>query len=80
MPTLPRQDQRWTYTRKIAVLTALDTGMIDREEAKRRYCLSEEELESWKTNYEHRGKVGVMATKNRLLRVHANNNTAGAGH
>lgn len=44
---LPPENTRWVASRKEAVVNAVLHGLIRREEALRRYGLSEEELDSW---------------------------------
>ena len=49
MAELPPPDvKRWTIRRKAAVVTAVAVGVLTREEACRRYQLSEEEFLSWR--------------------------------
>jgi hypothetical protein len=48
--------------RKAAVVAAVRQGMITREEACRRYELSEEELASWQRAFEAHGVNGLRAT------------------
>ena len=38
---------RWVASRKLAVVRAVATGLITREDALRRYALSDEEFEHW---------------------------------
>ncbi len=44
---LPPENTRWVANRKLAVVNAVTYGLITRDEAMRRYGLSEEELDSW---------------------------------
>lgn len=43
----PKNTTRWVARRKAAVVTAVQAGLIDMEEACGMYGLSEEELDSW---------------------------------
>ena len=63
----PTNTNRWVARRKAAVLAALRSGAITREEACRRYALSEEELLSWQRAFEAHGLTGLRATR---LRAH----------
>lgn len=45
--TLPAVSQRFTASRKAAVLSAIDYGQVTREEVMVRYSLSAEELDTW---------------------------------
>lgn len=56
MADLPPPDvKRWTIRLKVAVLTAVAVGVLTREEACRRYQLSEEEFLSWQQAFEAHG-------------------------
>jgi hypothetical protein len=59
----PVNTQRWTVRRKAAVLTAVATGKITREEVCRRYQISEEEFLSWQRAYESFGLPGLRSTR-----------------
>ena len=54
--------KRWVARRKAAVLAAVRRGLITREEACRRYELSEEEFSSWQSSYETHGIDGLRVT------------------
>jgi hypothetical protein len=62
---LPSVDtRRWVASRKAVVVQAVAYGLIPRDEALRRYALSEEEFESWcRAVAEH----GVAALKVTLI-------------
>ena len=63
MAELPPADiKRWTSRRKVAVLTAVAVGVLTREEACRRYQLSEEEFLSWQQAFEAHGLRGLSWT------------------
>jgi Protein of unknown function (DUF1153) len=64
MAELPPPDiKRWTSRRKVAVLTAVSVGVLTREEACRRYRLSEEEFLSWQQAFEAHGLRGLRSTR-----------------
>ena len=48
--------KRWTSRRKAAVVTAVKSGVISREEACSSYQLSEEELLAWERAFEMYGR------------------------
>ena len=59
---LPSSDtKRWSSRRKAAVVVAVGTGIISREEACARYLLSEEELAGWETALDKRGIPGLRS-------------------
>jgi Protein of unknown function (DUF1153) len=61
---LPPPDiQRWTIRRKAAVVTAVANGLLTREEACRRYQLSEEEFVSWQQAFAAHGLAGLRSTR-----------------
>jgi transposase-like protein len=59
----PPNVKRWTIRRKAAVVTAVANGMLTREEACRRYQLTEEEFVSWQRAYEEHGLPGLRSTR-----------------
>ena len=64
MVELPPTDvKRWTIRRKAAVVTAVAVGVLTREEACRRYQLSEEEFLSWQQAFEAHGLRGLGSTQ-----------------
>ena len=64
MADLPPPDvKRWTIRRKAAVVTAVAEGVLTREEACRRYQLSEEEFDSWQRAFEAHGLPGLRSTR-----------------
>jgi len=64
MAELPPADvKRWTIRRKAAVVTAVANGVLSREEACRRYQLSEEEFLSWQQAFERHGLAGLRSTR-----------------
>jgi hypothetical protein len=65
---LPSADtKRWSSRRKAAVVVAMRTGAITREEACVRYLLSYEELASWEAAFDRNGIPGLRVSS---LRVH----------
>jgi Protein of unknown function (DUF1153) len=67
-PLPPSNTKRWTIRRKAAVLAAVRAGDITREEACRRYQLSEEEFLSWQRAFEAHGLVGLRVTRLQMYR------------
>jgi hypothetical protein len=64
IPELPAPNvKRWTIRRKAAVVIAVRNGVLTREEACRRYELSEEELLSWEQSFEAHGLPGLRSTR-----------------
>ncbi len=64
MAELPPPDvKRWTVRRKAAVVTAVAEGVLTREEACRRYQLTEEEFVSWQQAFEAHGLPGLRSTR-----------------
>ena len=59
----PPDVKRWTIRRKVAVLTAVTVGVLTREEACRRYQLSDEEFISWQQAFEAHGLRGLRSTR-----------------
>ena len=59
----PPSIKRWTIRRKAAVVGAVADGLITREEACRRYQLTEEELIAWQRAFEAYGLPGLRSTR-----------------
>ena len=59
----PADTKRWSSRRKAAVVVAMMTGVITREQARERYLLSEEELAGWERAFERRGIRGLLVTR-----------------
>ena len=57
-----RTTRRWVARRKAVVVTAVNTGLIDEEEACDLYGLSSEELHSWRIAMETHGARALRAT------------------
>lgn len=65
---LDRADQalvsgRWTPTRKAAVVSLIRRGDLSEAQALERYCLSPEELASWRARDAAHGTDGLSVTK-----------------
>jgi transposase-like protein len=58
----PPDTERWVASRKAAVVKAVSSGLIAAEEACRRYGLSEEELDSWRSAVAQHGEQALRAT------------------
>ncbi|HRO13638.1 MAG TPA: DUF1153 domain-containing protein [Paracoccus sp. (in: a-proteobacteria)] len=56
---LPDPQTRWVARRKAVVVRAVQHGLLAREEALRRYGLSEEELDSWTRAIGRHGTAGL---------------------
>jgi hypothetical protein len=54
--------KRWTADRKVAVVIAVSSGRVAREEVCRRYQLSVEELLAWEEAFTVHGKIGLRST------------------
>ena len=58
----PRDTVRWVSSRKAAVVTAVQSGVISLSDACMRYSLSVEEFLSWQRAVEHHGTPGLRIT------------------
>ena len=58
----PTNIKRWTTLRKAQVVSAVRRGLIAREHACERYCISPEELLSWEHSLNEHGPRGLRAT------------------
>lgn len=58
----PPTTQRWVKSRKIAVIKAIDNGVLTDEQACQRYSLTMEELESWKQALNRHGPGALRTT------------------
>jgi hypothetical protein len=54
---------RWVMRRKVEVITAVSYGLLNVEEACRRYGISMEEFFVWKSAMDRFGPVGLHATR-----------------
>ncbi len=59
----PSDTKRWVARRKAAVVTAVRSGAIGLEEARRRYELSEEEFLAWKWGIANHSVAGLRITR-----------------
>jgi hypothetical protein len=59
----PPETKRWSSRRKAAILVAVRTGVITREEACQRYLLSEEEFAGWEVAFDRAGIPGLRVTR-----------------
>jgi hypothetical protein len=60
---LPPETKRWSSRHKAAILVAVRTGVITREEACQRYLLSEEEFTGWEVAFDRAGIPGLRVTR-----------------
>ncbi|MFB2531815.1 DUF1153 domain-containing protein [Paracoccus sp. p4-l81] len=61
---LPEADtRRWVASRKARVVTGVTHGLISRDEAIRRYDLSEEEFDGWVLAVHRHGPAALRATQ-----------------
>lgn len=58
----PPNTQRWVKSRKLAVIQAIENGVLSDEDACKRYSLSEEELQSWKIALKRYGPGALRTT------------------
>jgi len=54
--------RRWVASRKASVVRAIEYELLTREEALKRYALSEEELDAWHVAVEQHGEAALKAT------------------
>lgn len=59
---LPHPDTRWVAARKQTVVLAVLHNLISRDEALRRYGLSDEEFDAWCEAAARHGKAGLRVT------------------
>ncbi len=57
------QTRRWVASRKAAVVKAVRHGLLNEEEAREIYALSEEELASWTDAVSQHGEVALKTTR-----------------
>lgn len=60
---LPAPRTRWVASRKAAVVDAVHYGLLPREEAIRRYDLTEEEFDSWARAFRRHGRNALKITQ-----------------
>ena len=58
----PPTTQRWVKSRKLAVIKAIERGVLTDEQACQRYSLSQEELDSWKRALNRHGPGALRTT------------------
>ena len=64
LETLPPVDTvRWTMRRKARVVYAVKNGILQRDEACKRYSISPAELSSWEWMVEKYGVSGLRTTR-----------------
>ncbi|MDG4650337.1 DUF1153 domain-containing protein [Roseibacterium sp. SDUM158017] len=56
------QTRRWVASRKAAVVSAVDHGLITEKEARETWSLSEEELDAWRRAVSRHGIGALRAT------------------
>ena len=54
---------RWSARNKAAVVIAVRSGTLGRDEAQERYMLSEEELSEWEEAFDHDGIAGLQVKR-----------------
>jgi len=59
----PADIRRWVPRRKARVVAAVEGGLISQEEASKRYAISEEEFDAWRTALRGRGMRGLRITR-----------------
>ncbi|WP_419816985.1 DUF1153 domain-containing protein [Glacieibacterium sp.] len=64
----PPDTRRWVARRKAQVLAAIQSGLIDRAEARQRYAISEEELRLWERAVDCAGVPGLRVTRVQIYR------------
>ncbi len=55
--------KRWVTRRKAEVVAAVSGGLLTKEDACKRYALSEEEFSGWQRLYNNHGPKGLRATR-----------------
>ena len=64
----PPNTKRWTIARKLAVVFAVQRGLLSLNEACERYRLSHEEFASWERAIERHGPPGLRSTRAQIYR------------
>ncbi|MFC0201785.1 CtrA inhibitor SciP [Paracoccus rhizosphaerae] len=59
---LPLANTRWVASRKQVVVQAVSHGLISRDDALRRYGLSDEEFDAWCAAVTRHGKAALKVT------------------
>lgn len=60
---LPASDTRWVASRKAIVVAAVQYGLLLRDDAIRRYDLTEEEFEAWVSAVARHGSKALKITQ-----------------
>lgn len=60
---------RWVASRKARVVRGVRYGLITREDAIRRYDLSEEEFDGWVAAVDRAGEAGLKVSRSRSLHL-----------
>lgn len=58
----PENTRRWVASRKAAVVRGVLSGLISESDARKRYALSEEELQEWINAVSDHGEAALKAT------------------
>jgi len=64
----PADTKRWSSRRKAAIVVAVRTGVLTREQACKRYLLSNEELSAWEASFAKSGIPGLRISNLHLYR------------
>ncbi|SNT76076.1 DUF1153 domain-containing protein [Paracoccus seriniphilus] len=68
MADLPPTTTRWVARRKEIVVRAVEYGLLSRDEAMRRYGLSDEEFDSWINAVKLHGPAALKVTATKRYR------------
>lgn len=71
MADLPAAGARWIARRKAVVVCAVEYGLLARDEALRRYGLTDEELDGWAAAVQRHGLAGLKVAALQQFRAHA---------
>lgn len=66
----PSSTTRWVIRRKAEVVAAVRGGLLNIEDACRRYSLTMEEFEGWQKSIERHGLPGLRTTRIQQYRAH----------
>ncbi len=55
--------KRWVTRRKAEVVAAVSGGLLSKEDAIKRYALTDEEFDGWQDLYKSHGAKGLRATR-----------------
>ncbi len=59
----PEGTVRWVASRKEKVVRAVDCGLITRENALKRWALSDEEFDQWRAAFHRHGAAALKVTR-----------------